>query len=399
MLRKYCVLCGGHFHPAALGPHQLQAHPDTCRWASQIAFQLIAVFQTVQPNDHSCALCGLIFNTPITPDADHAARLELMQTHLAWNCPIVQQVALLLHPQHGPHNDLGRVRSGAAGQLPGLEPFAQTGQRIQKIKRRRTPDQAPQAGGQGSLGKNRRVGTRIGRPDGSSSIGPTGSEPRTGTAEPGQTRLFRYVHQQQPTRSPAPAGHSGGCVEEVSEHRTEYTAQTDTADTTSTGPHQGVVTESPETQRLQSGRYALGHCSPEGHDQRGWLVAVHEMEPGRTKADPSEQGTDTDGTAHEGPAVPGRIAGGLDSCGALPQPEAAAGDDPLVAPGQSTGLRSMATDDHACANPPHGCFWACRSKIHSQTLSRPAQAVQHLFGKGAPQTKGTGKGQKGKAKK
>ena len=38
-------------------------------------------------------------------------------------------------------------------------------------------------------------------------------------------------------------------------------------------------------------------------------------------------------------------------------------------------------------------------KIHSQTLSRPAQAVQHLFGKGAPQTKGTGKGQKGKAKK
>lgn len=60
------------------------------------------MLQALQTTDYSCNLCQQIFNLPA--DDDHAMtpdRCRLQHQHFVANCPVVLQIAALLHPLHG----------------------------------------------------------------------------------------------------------------------------------------------------------------------------------------------------------------------------------------------------------------------------------------------------------
>ncbi|CAL1163756.1 unnamed protein product [Cladocopium goreaui] len=47
-LKSRCMACGGHYQPAELLRHLLTVHPQTCAWATQIAFQLHDLLSQLQ---------------------------------------------------------------------------------------------------------------------------------------------------------------------------------------------------------------------------------------------------------------------------------------------------------------------------------------------------------------
>ena len=146
MFRHWCTLCGAWFHTAALMTHQLTHHHDACTWAAQLKFQLVQCMQMEQPQDFQCKFCKLFFNdSTVDPDAA-AERAEQLQIHFASNCPVLQQIALVLQPLHGRSIDARSIGHGtpAVFPTPGATPDA--GEPVHAGKRRRASEQEAQAG-------------------------------------------------------------------------------------------------------------------------------------------------------------------------------------------------------------------------------------------------------------
>ena len=81
-----------------------------------------------------------------TDDSNLDARAELKQLHLASNCPVLQQLTLILLPIHVRAANVGPIRHGAAPVICPTEPTAFAGEPVHQVKRRRTAAQKPRQG-------------------------------------------------------------------------------------------------------------------------------------------------------------------------------------------------------------------------------------------------------------
>ena len=143
-LRKWCVKCGGAYHPAGMLHHLWSHHADDLKWAAQIIFQLQSCFLTHQTQDFQCSLCGIVYNSmPSEPTMLASTdRCTLQQLHFTSNCPVLYQVALLLLPSDGCADGSCRSGADAESEIPGSS--SRGGQRLQARKRRRTGEQKGQ---------------------------------------------------------------------------------------------------------------------------------------------------------------------------------------------------------------------------------------------------------------
>ena len=101
LFRNWCICCGGWYNTAELISHQLRHHHSDCQWAAQIKFQILQCMKAEMQQDYQCHFCRLIFNLQPHDGSDQTERLGLVQIHLASNCPVLQQITLLLLPTHG----------------------------------------------------------------------------------------------------------------------------------------------------------------------------------------------------------------------------------------------------------------------------------------------------------
>ena len=198
MFRHWCTLCGAWFPTAALMTHQLIHHHDACTWAAQLKFQLVQCMQMEQQQDYQCKFCKLFFNdSTVDPDAA-AERAEQLQIHFASNCPVLQQIALVLQPLHGRSIDARSIGHGTSAVLstPGATPDA--GEPVHAGKRRRAAEQEAQTGA-----RRRRQGRNATQPAEQSpahadpSSGQGGPSTRSGNPDGSQTGLLRYLCPSQ----------------------------------------------------------------------------------------------------------------------------------------------------------------------------------------------------------
>lgn len=252
-----------------------------------MAFQFIEILQTLQVSDFQCSFCDLIFNLPVPADEQSTpARHVLMQTHLAWNCPIVYQLSLLLNPYNVHLHGTGWLRSGTFGEFSSSDTIADTGSGVQESKRRRAGEQALQTRKSDRLEQSRSIRSRkvqLGRP---SDLGAASAQPRTELAAGRQTGLLRFVHQQQRPGLLANDSQPGCNLEETSQ-RCPESAQADAPNLPLPGLDQGASTAGAETQPIPAWREPLGDSDPERHHQSGRLMAISEMASGGEETDRS----------------------------------------------------------------------------------------------------------------
>ena len=97
-LSTVCIQCGERHSPAALYLHLHQVH--LCRHINITFYmeQLQEVLRECFDVDHCCIHCRQIFNVPasLQSDSDPSARVALAQTHLAYQCPNLLQISVLL---------------------------------------------------------------------------------------------------------------------------------------------------------------------------------------------------------------------------------------------------------------------------------------------------------------
>ena len=145
-LRTQCMQCGGHYQPPELLRYLLTVHPQACAWAAQIAFQLYDPMQQCQHQDFRCDCCTQVFNLPGTQTESMPDKQHVQRSHFASNCPVVLQIAALLHPIHGRVD--GSQRPGFDGGLERLGSFAAGQSATTRGSRRRAAHQAAQGQGQ-----------------------------------------------------------------------------------------------------------------------------------------------------------------------------------------------------------------------------------------------------------
>lgn len=254
-LRTRCICCGGFYSSATLFRHMLTTHPQTCAWATQIAFQLHDVMQSLQEQDFQCMFCQQVFNLPPDQNAmDPQARQQLQASHFDSSCPVALQIACLLHPYHGrpdgPQRPSSDGRPGSSGSYPVGLPEASRG------KRRRLGEQAAQGPFRrpGRRPTGQRGHDRSPPPDGASD---PESRPRAATA--GQTGLLRYVCPKPGGRHPTAAHQDGQGVERPSSPTEGQHTVADTQDTLGGRPPDGTTPPGTAGVGQQSGRGLMGH--------------------------------------------------------------------------------------------------------------------------------------------
>ena len=282
-LRTRCLTCGGHYATGVLLHHLLVQHPQTCVWATQIAFQLHHLLQALQNQDYRCDLCQQVFNLPAA--AEHSmtpARCQLQYQHFATTCPVVLQLAALLHPLHGRPD--GPQRSGTDGWPPSVGSTVAGSQKTLGWKRR-SSTQAPQ-----SSQHRRRTGSSLdsGHDWHATPDGPAHPEPRTGDTASTQTGLLRFVCTR-PSRGhhTAPEGASPALAGAGSETsgRPEMAQFEDPPDGWSGGR---TPSTSATAGSLEAGRPTLGSGSGERHSPPGRELGLSEVVP---RIEAVEEGT------------------------------------------------------------------------------------------------------------
>lgn len=335
-LRTRCLTCGGHYTPAVLLHHLLVQHPQTCVWATQIAFQLHHLLQALQNQDYRCDLCQQVFNLPadaessMTPD-----RCQLQYQHFATNCPVVLQIAALLHPLHGRPD--GPQRPGTDGWSSSAGSTVAGSQKTLGWKRR-SPAQAPQS----SLHR-RRTGRSLdsGHDRHAAPDGTAHSEPRTGHPTSASTGLLRFVCTRPP-RGHHPT--SDGACPELAGTGSEASGRPEMAQPENPldgGSGGRASSTSATTGSLEAGRPTLGSGGGEGYPPPGRELGLSEMVP-RNEA--AEEGT-PHSPADDPNAATSSVAGGAvsveQSHTEVPQPENRSTHGTLASSTLSSRLRRV----------------------------------------------------------
>ena len=189
-LKSRCMQCGGHYPPAELLRHLLTVHPQTCAWATQIAFQLHDLLPKLQSQDFQCTLCQQVYNLPATDnDQQLQQRMQIQRSHFVSSCPVVLQLATLLQPLHGRSDGSQRPGSDGGTCSPWPSPIGVS--ETARGKRRRTASQAAQGQGQGR--PRARRAQQGGDHNTPSPDGTTSSQPREEHPAEPKTGLLRFV--------------------------------------------------------------------------------------------------------------------------------------------------------------------------------------------------------------
>ena len=285
-LRSRCLTCGGHFHPPELLRHLLTVHPQTCAWATQIAFQLYEPMQQLQQRDFQCNFCLQVFNLPdddTTPAMQ--TRTQLQRSHLVSSCPVVLQISTLLQPIHGrPDGSQRPSTDGGPGSNGSVPPGHQE---TSRRKRRRAPAQTAQTQDQGRT-KGRRTQQRSnhhaaaldGQPD---------SQPREEHPAQPPTGLLRYVLPKSAGgNSPTPHGTGqtveGGMAETAGQPEVAQPAHISDA-----GGHQGASSPHSTIGQQQTRGASMGCGHHQGHDPSRRGMELPEVVGGDQTTGPSLQ--------------------------------------------------------------------------------------------------------------
>ena len=317
LLKNWCVRCGTHYHPAALVVHHWQQHGDHSQWASQIKFQLVSCMLRLQESDVQCLFCGQPINVQeATGSSLDPDRFVNVQTHLASTCPVVHQVALLLHPIHGRANARdGPVRHGTDGVLSTVGTSVAGSQPVQTRKRRGAPAQKSQAGTKQRRARSRT--TQASDPSRHDGHDESDGHPLTSTREvhtaSASTGLLRYLCPSQPAGG-GPIAHQTGC--RLEDPLPEGAAGSETSNHENLSvprPHQGNPSEGQEDGQESPRRRTLGQGHSERSPDAGRVLAVAEVESRGEMPGAGGQDTSEHGQTAEAAAVSGGTAGGLDA--------------------------------------------------------------------------------------
>lgn len=316
LFRNWCVLCGGWFHAAAMTTHQLHCHHRECQWAAQIKFQVLRCMILELKQDYQCHFCKLIYNCQPMDDSDMPERATLKQLHLASNCPVVQQLTLVLLPIHERDANVGPVGHGASPVVCPVESAVSASESIHQIKRRRTALQKAAAGQH----RPQRPGSHTGEGnDGPSSNAGTGGHPaRQGHTTAASAGLLRFVRPVQPRQCvdntdatdvgmEESVGDGGGRSEETQPPHLSLPQ----SDPGPAATHSQAVTECPGTGLVGCGREG-------GGDQRRWIMALQTVVSSDQDAHHGAPQARGDEQSPQGPAISDGAAGVQQSDPPLP---------------------------------------------------------------------------------
>ena len=324
LFRTWCIICGGWQHTAAMVTHQLQCHHDECMWAAQVKFQLVQCMQLEQTDDFHCRFCHMTYNTAQHDDPDSDARRELMQIHLASNCPVVQQIALVLLPIHGRPDHDGSIRHGASELLCQSRTTDDAGKPVSAPKRRRTLEQTAQA----RTCSQREPHTARDAASSSGNVQTDGTsphQPRQSAPAPGQRRLLHYLRPDRHRECAATAHAEDSGVE--GHHGEAGSRQPEMAHPENVSPQEhggGDSAARGEVVPDHTGSPTMGHGGERRGHSPGWLVDLPEM--GSTEPLPHHLSSQAaaDGQGPEGATTPSGIAGGEHAGSPVLWPEGAA---------------------------------------------------------------------------
>lgn len=385
LLRQWCLCCGDRFHPAALVVHHWQHHGMQSQWASQIKFQLIGCLLRLQDQDTQCNFCGLFCNATATDTAfSDPERLTNLQTHFVSNCPIVHQVALLLHPQHGRSNaGTGQARPGATGVFSTARTSLAGSQPVPERKRRGTTTQTGQ-----SRSKHRRPGSKAVKTAGAG--GHDGDAEGHGdpvvaarTVDPvaAQTGLLRYLCASQSTGSRAVASPDGGGLEEdpAAESRQSEAPDTQNVLVQRTGERDPLA--GAENEQEPSRRRSMGSCPAAGNPAAGRFLDIPEMESRGSVSCSGIPSTSEHGPPSEAASAPGRTFGGFGTHCPLSQPESAENSGTVVPAAGYAPRRSLAHHERAAAAWHVESTWTCSQNAlpnsESTSSNSPTMPSEH----------------------
>ena len=305
-LKSRCMACGGHYQPAELQRHLLTVHPQTCAWATQIAFQLHDLLSQLQPQDYRCTLCQQIYNLPSADsDMPPLQRVQLQKSHFVSSCPVALQIAILLQPIHGRSD--GSQRSGPDGWIGSSRPPSVGLTEASRGKRRRTASQAAQ--GQGQRRARPRRAQQGGDHNTPAADGPTSSQPREEHPAQPATGLLRFVLPKSTGRH-CPPPHDVG--QQVAGGMAPAEGQPEMAqppDLPDEGSDHRTPQASPAAGSHQTRRPTLGRGGEQGNNSPRWELGLSEVVTGDEAADqglpqPGGHGPDDPEPSDPGGAIP-----------------------------------------------------------------------------------------------
>eukprot|EP00438_Fugacium_kawagutii_P035267 Skav227226 [mRNA] locus=scaffold2048:531232:534006:- [translate_table: standard] len=311
-LSRTCFFCGRHtLSSGELLVHLIQHHQAQHVGHVHYVPQLVHNLQNEMAVDFQCYACDAIFNVPSHEDTDPTRQL-LVQNHLKFQCPVVQQLSYILSGHghfrtgdgtggHGHSDEKCVQRTGASVQRRTSQHGGQTGKEAKTRKRRaETPAEEP--------AEPRSPHDRMPQ-DG---ISPDSSG--TGVEQPEITRYFHSAHLPGSGRSPSTVGSAGRPMEEVASGGKSQVAIESPADSASiwratsktfsgsegiAGPStQQCLVDDLERQRVGDG---------------GWSLALHEVGQGQ-KPDGPQSGQEAHSNGQDGSTPdrnPGSLAGPL----------------------------------------------------------------------------------------
>ena len=208
LLSSTCLWCGSEPHPLTLHAHIQTAHPLEAARQIDLLPQILQWFLQQVETDHVCRFCQLTFNHPVlgTETADDLeARALLVQVHLQHQCPVVQQLCILL--QHGRPGHSGDQPRGNQGTPSGVQRHGTSAPcQPDRAKRRRTRLQKGQE--ESHLVTGTEISDHCGHNAGASTHG--SNDPSTGPRHAGseETRLLSLLHAKRRSSSTtSPGGH------------------------------------------------------------------------------------------------------------------------------------------------------------------------------------------------
>ena len=308
-LRTQCLFCGCRRAASALPQHLREAHPCAHLALSFYMTLLAQLMQAHQQVDFQCYACLQIFNLPMDEAAaPDPTRLQLAQSHLLHNCPVLLQLSLLLtgllHDGRfhddcerlaGPTAGAGNVqRTGATVRHRSAGP--QSSRAKKKQARARSPRSTSPTAQAGSPNADSGAAAHPGPPTGSA-----GPSTRSGPQSKSQSRQLRTFFQPRSTgRTPGIAsGHQdlAGSAQSVHCPHDNAAAASDTVYVS------GSDGEGSQDRRIQTWRAVAPDLGAEPADRRTGELAVSGVEHGQQMPDNQQQGpnfNDPDDTACEG---------------------------------------------------------------------------------------------------
>ena len=319
LFRNWCVVCGGWFPTTQMVTHQLGLHHAECQWAAQLRNQLIRCMQTLQANDFQCKYCQLVYNHEHQqPGQTIVDRFEHTQAHFSFNCPVLQQIALVLQPvRHGPDGP-GATGHRAFGILPTAESTAAGGQRLSSRKRRgATVKEEPtcrsrrtrQPGGSDSTAGGA-------HPDQAPDAG--GAPTREATTGHPSSGLLRFLRPAQQTGMCPLAGSEDNRMEGPgSVYDTDTVLETDLTHLPASCPDSGTSGQGSEALAIQTRRAALGHGGQQQDDSCRRVLALSTLEPRATGSGDLTSPGAPDAPGPQGVGAPAGTPTGQRPCGEI----------------------------------------------------------------------------------